>query len=45
MEDESWRELVGEGLDRFFAGTFAGEYQERLIREFEAILPEVPSWK
>jgi phosphoglycolate phosphatase-like HAD superfamily hydrolase len=41
-ESESWRELAEQGIDRFLAGTFAGEYQTRLIAEFEAILPEHP---
>ena len=26
-------------------GTFAGEYQEQLLDEFDAILPEQPPWK
>ena len=43
-EEESWQRLFEEGIDRFIAGTFAGDYQERLIEEFEAHLPEVPPW-
>ena len=27
-EEASWKRLLEEGLDRFFAGTFAGKYQE-----------------
>lgn len=44
-EEQSWAELAGEGLKRFFAGSFAGEYQARLSAEFEAALPAEPNWK
>ncbi len=44
-EEASWELLHGEALDRFFAGTYAGEYEERLIREFDRHLPETPSWE
>lgn len=44
-EDESWQRLYEEGLDRFFNGTFAGDYQSQLIAEFEKYLPETPPWK
>jgi len=43
-EEQSWVRFNQEALDRFFNGTFAGEYQEQLIREFEKYLPEHPSW-
>ncbi len=43
-EEASWERLAGEGLDRFFAGTFAGAYQQSLMREFEALLPDTPKW-
>ena len=33
-ETESWRELADEGLVRFFADRFAGDYQERLLAAF-----------
>ena len=36
---------AGRGLDRFFAGTFAGKYQEELLAEFDRYLPEHPPWK
>lgn len=45
QEEESWQRLYQEGLDRFFAGTFAGEYETRLVHDFERFLPEVPPWK
>lgn len=44
-EDSSWQRLHEEGLDRFFSGTFAGEYEAKLIAEFEKFLPETPRWK
>lgn len=43
-EEDSWARFNEEACDRFFAGTFAGEYQEKLIKEFEKYLPEQPSW-
>ena len=39
-EEASWKRLLDEGLDRFFAGTFAGKYQEELLAEFDRYLPD-----
>jgi phosphoglycolate phosphatase-like HAD superfamily hydrolase len=44
-EEESWERLYKEGLDRFFAGTYKGSYEDNLISEFEKYLPEYPNWK
>lgn len=44
-EEESWQRFYEEGLARFTGGTYAGDYQQALIREFEALLPERPPWK
>ncbi|HNV21915.1 MAG TPA: HAD family hydrolase, partial [Candidatus Hydrogenedentes bacterium] len=44
-EDKSWKRLYEEGLDKFFAGEFAGDYEASLIKEFDAYLPELPPWK
>jgi phosphoglycolate phosphatase-like HAD superfamily hydrolase len=44
-EEASWKQLFEVGLDRFFAGTFAGKYQEELLAEFDRYLPEEPPWK
>ena len=44
-EDESWKRFYEEALDRFFAGTFAGAYEDKLIKEFESYLPELPQWE
>ena len=44
-EEASWERLCREGLDRFFGGTYAGDYEARLVKEFDASLPEHPHWK
>jgi len=44
-EDESWKRFYEEALDKFFSGTYAGEYENSLIEEFERYLPENPIWK
>ena len=43
-EEESWQQLQEEGLRRFFDGSFAGAYEDTLLEEFRAILPEDPPW-
>jgi phosphoglycolate phosphatase-like HAD superfamily hydrolase len=43
-EEASWRRLFEEGIDRFFAGTFVGDYQRLLLEEFNRLLPEHPPW-
>lgn len=44
LEDESWRRLHNEALDRFFRGQYAGAYERKLIEEFDRRLPERPAW-
>jgi phosphoglycolate phosphatase-like HAD superfamily hydrolase len=44
-EEASWRRLLEEGIGRFFDGSFAGAYQEQLLVEFDAFLPERPPWR
>lgn len=44
-EDSSWKKFYEEALDRFFAGTYKGDYENNLITEFEKYLPENPNWK
>ncbi len=44
-EEESWQALFEEGLDRFFSGIFAGEYETKLFEEFDKYLPDTPKWK
>lgn len=44
-EEASWERLHKEGIPRFLAGEFAGEYESALIAEFERFLPATPPWK
>jgi phosphoglycolate phosphatase-like HAD superfamily hydrolase len=44
LEDESWRRLYNEALDRFFRGQYAGAYERKLAEEFDRRLPEKPPW-
>ena len=43
-EEASWERFYKEAIDRFFAGTYSGEYEDELIKEFEDYLPEHPDW-
>lgn len=43
-EEASWERFHQEAIDRFFSGTFAGEYQRSLLEEFDRYLPEKPPW-
>lgn len=44
-EAASWRRFRDEAFDKFISGTYAGEYQQQLIAEFEQYLPELPAWQ
>jgi phosphoglycolate phosphatase-like HAD superfamily hydrolase len=44
-EEESWQRFYEEGLHKFLAGEYAGDYEARLIAEFEQFMPETPPWK
>lgn len=44
-EEVSWELFFNEAMDKFFAGTYAGDYEAKLVREFDASLPEKPSWQ
>ena len=44
-EEASWRRLHDEAIDKLFAGTFAGEYQQQILDEFDSYLPEHPPWQ
>ena len=43
-EDESWERFYKEALDKFFNGEYSGEYEDKLIKQFESYLPENPPW-
>ena len=38
-EEASWKRFHDEGIDRFLTGKFAGEYQQKLLAEFDSYLP------
>ena len=44
-EEASWKRFYEEGLDRFFRGSYAGEYEASLVAEFDARIPASPPWK
>ncbi|MDD2534047.1 MAG: HAD hydrolase-like protein [Eubacteriales bacterium] len=44
-EDASWDRFYNEAFDKFMDGTFAGDYQEKLIAEFKTYLPVTPPWE
>jgi len=44
-EDKSWKRFHDEAFDKFINGEYAGKYEEKLIAEFNACLPENPPWK
>ena len=43
-EETSWKRLLEEGIGHFLNGTFAGDYQAVLLKEFDATLPDQPPW-
>jgi phosphoglycolate phosphatase-like HAD superfamily hydrolase len=43
-EIESWMRLRNEAIDKFLNRSFAGPYQQSLIREFKTCLPDDPAW-
>jgi len=44
-EEGSWERFYNEACDRFFSGTYAGDYEAKRIAEFETFLPDIPPWK
>ncbi|NTV90659.1 MAG: HAD family hydrolase [Clostridiales bacterium] len=44
-EDKSWKRFHEEALDMFFSGQYKGKYENALIAEFEAYLPDKPRWE
>lgn len=44
-EEALWQEFIGEGLERFFAGTYRGSYEQQLLDEFDRALPAHPPWE
>ena len=44
-EERSWEKFLTEALGKFFDGSFAGDYEAELIREFDSYLPVNPNWE
>ena len=44
-EVESWKRFHDEDFDKFLRGRYAGDYEAKLIAEFDACLPELPPWQ
>lgn len=44
-EEASWEMFYNEALNRFFEGSYAGDYEKGLIETFQKMLPENPPWK
>lgn len=44
-EEKSWDRFSKEALNKFFTGTYEGEYENSLIEEFQSFLPETPPWQ
>ena len=43
-EEQSWKRFHDEAFDKFIEGSYAGEYEEKVIAEFDECLPENPPW-
>ena len=44
-EEQSWERFAKEGSDKLFNGTFAGAYQQELLKEFGEALPRKTPWQ
>ncbi|MCX6226676.1 MAG: HAD hydrolase-like protein [Bacteroidia bacterium] len=44
-EELSWERFYNQGIDRFLGQNFIGDYQDKLIADFEKLLPEKPHWE
>lgn len=44
-EEDSWKEFYGTVIDRFLAGSYAGQEMARQQDRFDRCLPDVPPWK
>ena len=43
-EDNSWKRFHDEAFDKFMNGQYAGDYENKVIAEFEQCLPKHPNW-
>jgi phosphoglycolate phosphatase-like HAD superfamily hydrolase len=44
-EENSWKRFYNESYRKFIEGTYAGDYETMLIKEFDRYLPDTPPWK
>jgi phosphoglycolate phosphatase-like HAD superfamily hydrolase len=44
-EEQSWKLFFEEAMSKFLKGEYVGEYEAKLIAEFDQYLPEGPPWK
>jgi len=44
-EIESWKRFQDESFDKFINGEYAGDYERKVIAEFDGFLPETPPWE
>lgn len=44
-EAQSWWRFHEEACERFFDGTYAGEYEAEMIEDFKKVLPDNPPWE
>jgi len=44
-ETNSWKRFHDEAFDKFLNGEYSGEYEEKVISEFDTYLPELPPWE
>ncbi len=44
-EAASWQRFYNEAYAKFLAGEYLGAYADRLIAEFERLLPDTPPWQ
>ena len=44
-EEGSWQRFYEEAADKFLREEYEGDYEARLIAEFEQYLPDTPPWK
>ena len=44
-EEAPWELFFNEAIERFFARTYAGDYENQLIAKFMTYLPQNPPWK
>ena len=44
-EEASWQRFRDQAVHRFLAGEYSGEYEAKLVDDFERLLPAAPPWK